>query len=217
VGANVQIGARAVLQGTNHVGANCRIGEDANLFPTVTIYPGCELGDRVRVHSGSVIGADGFGYVPDGGMHRKVPQVGSVVICDDVEIGANVTVDRGALGPTIIGKGTKLDNLVQIGHNVVIGENCLVVSQTGIAGSTRLGDYVVLGGQVGIAGHLKIGSRVSVGAKGGVMNSIPDGEKWFGAPAQPDRQAKRQIIALHQLPELLRRIAELEAKLGNQG
>jgi UDP-3-O-[3-hydroxymyristoyl] glucosamine N-acyltransferase len=175
------------------------------------------LGDRVRVHSGSVIGADGFGYVPDGGMHRKVPQVGSVVICDDVEIGANVTVDRGALGPTIIGKGTKLDNLVQIGHNVVIGENCLVVSQTGIAGSTRLGDYVVLGGQVGIAGHLKIGSRVSVGAKGGVMNSIPDGEKWFGAPAQPDRQAKRQIIALHQLPELLRRIAELEAKLGNQG
>jgi UDP-3-O-[3-hydroxymyristoyl] glucosamine N-acyltransferase len=217
VGANVQIGARAVLQGTNHVGANCRIGEDANLFPTVTIYPGCELGDRVRVHSGSVIGADGFGYVPDGGMHRKVPQVGSVVICDDVEIGANVTVDRGALGPTIIGKGTKLDNLVQIGHNVVIGENCLVVSQTGIAGSTRLGDYVVLGGQVGIAGHLKIGSRVSVGAKGGVMNSIPDGEKWFGAPAQPDRQAKRQIIALHQLPDLLRRIAELEAKLGNQG
>ena len=215
VGANVQIGARSVLQATNHIGANCKIGEDGNLFPTVTMYPGCELGNRVRIHSGSVIGADGFGYVPDGGMHRKVPQIGSVIICDDVEIGANVTVDRGALGPTLIGKGTKIDNLVQIGHNVVIGEHCLVVAQAGVAGSTKLGDYVVLGGQVGIAGHLKIGNRVSVGAQAGVMNSIPDGEKWFWSPAQPDRQAKRQIIALHQLPELVRRVAELEKRLSD--
>jgi UDP-3-O-[3-hydroxymyristoyl] glucosamine N-acyltransferase len=216
VGANVQIGARSVFQGSNHIGANCKIGEDVTIFPTVTIYPGCELGDRVRIHAGSVIGADGFGYVPDGGTHRKVPQIGSVVICDDVEIGANVTVDRGALGPTVIGKGTKIDNLVQIAHNVVIGENCLVVAQAGIAGSTKLGDCVVLGGQVGIAGHLKIGNRVSVGAQAGVMNSIPDGEKWFWSPAQPDRQAKRQIIAIHQLPELLKRVAELEKKLENK-
>jgi UDP-3-O-[3-hydroxymyristoyl] glucosamine N-acyltransferase len=135
-----------------------------------------------------------------------------VIIGDDVEIGANVTVDRGALGPTVIGKGTKVDNLVQIAHNVVLGEHCLVVSQAGIAGSTMLGNYVVLGGQVGVAGHLKIGNRVSVAAQSGVMRDIPDGEKWFGYPAQPDRQTKRQIIVLQQLPELLRRVSKLEKK-----
>jgi UDP-3-O-[3-hydroxymyristoyl] glucosamine N-acyltransferase len=216
VGENVFLGARSVLQGGNHVGAKSRIGEDTNLFPNVTIYPGTEIGSRVRIHSGTVIGADGFGYVPDGGVHRKVPQTGNVVIGDDVEIGANVTVDRGALGPTILGKGTKIDNLVQIAHNVVIGEHCLVVSQAGIAGSTRLGNYVVLGGQVGLAGHLKIGDRVLVAAQSGVMRDIPDGEKWFGYPAQPDRQTKRQILVLQQLPELLRRVSKLEKKLDDQ-
>jgi len=159
-----------------------------------------------------VIGADGFGYVFDEGVHRKVPQVGSTVISDDVEIGANVTIDRGALGPTIIGKGTKIDNLVQIAHNVVIGEHCLVVSQVGIAGSTRLGSYVTLAGQVGLTGHLKIGDRVTVAGQSGVMHDIKDGEKWFGSPAQPDRQMKRQLIALQQLPDLLRRINELEKR-----
>jgi UDP-3-O-[3-hydroxymyristoyl] glucosamine N-acyltransferase len=212
VGEKVRLGVRSVLQGGNHVGANSRIGEDTNLFPNVTIYPGTEIGSRVRIHAGTVIGADGFGYVPDGGAHRKVPQTGNVIIGDDVEIGANVTVDRGALGPTVIGKGTKVDNLVQIAHNVVLGEHCLVVSQAGIAGSTMLGNYVVLGGQVGVAGHLKIGNRVSVAAQSGVMRDIPDGEKWFGYPAQPDRQTKRQIIVLQQLPELLRRVSKLEKK-----
>ena len=131
-----------------------------------------------------------------------------------MEIGANVTIDRGALGPTIIGKGTKIDNLVQIAHNVTLGEHCVIVSQAGIAGSTKLGNYVILGGQVGLAGHLKIGNRVSVAAQSGVMNNIPDGEKWIWTPAQPDRQAKRQMIALQQLPELTRRVKELEKKLG---
>src|SRR5204862_7330874 len=159
-------------------------------------------------------GSDGFGYVLDNGAHRKVPQIGNVIIRDDVEIGSNVSIDRGALGPTIIGKGTKIDNLVQIAHNVTLGEHCLVVSQAGIAGSTRLGSYVVLGGQVGLAGHLKIGNGASVAAQSGVMHNIPDGEKWFGYPAQPDRQTKRQMIALNHLPELLRRVAELEKKLG---
>ena len=126
-----------------------------------------------------------------------------------------MTIDRGALGPTIIGKGTKIDNLVQIAHNVTIGEHCLVVSQAGISGSTKLGNYVILAGQVGLAGHLKIGNGVSIAAQSGVMHSIPDGEKWFGYPAQPDRQTKRQIIALQQLPELLRRVAELEKRLGS--
>jgi UDP-3-O-[3-hydroxymyristoyl] glucosamine N-acyltransferase len=137
-----------------------------------------------------------------------------VIIREDVEIGANVTIDRGALGPTIIGKGSKIDNLVQIAHNVTLGEHCLIVSQAGIAGSTRLGNYVILAGQAGLAGHLKIGNRVSVGAQSGVMHNIPDGEKWLWTPAQPDRQAKRQMIGLQQLPELLRRVAELEKKLG---
>jgi UDP-3-O-[3-hydroxymyristoyl] glucosamine N-acyltransferase len=131
-----------------------------------------------------VVGSDGFGYVQDGGIHRKVPQIGCVIIRDDVEIGANVTIDRGALGPTVIGRGTKIDNLVQIAHNVTIGEHCLVVSQAGIAGSSKLGNYVVLAGQVGIAGHLKIGNHVSVAAQSGVMRSIPDGEKWLWSPAQ---------------------------------
>jgi UDP-3-O-[3-hydroxymyristoyl] glucosamine N-acyltransferase len=157
-----------------------------------------------------VIGSDGFGYVIDAGIHRKVPQVGQVIIHDDVEIGANVTIDRGALGPTVIGKGTKIDNLVQIAHNVTIGENCLVIAQVGIAGSTKIGDYVTLAGQVGLAGHLRIGNQAVVAAKSGVMRDIPDAGKWMGIPAQPDRQAKRQLIALKQLPELMRRVKELE-------
>ena len=215
LGEDVRIGARTVLEAGNFVGAGCDLGEEVKISPNVTLYPGTEIGNRVRIHSGSVIGADGFGYVLDGGVHRKVPQIGNVIIREDVEIGANVTIDRGALGPTIIGKGTKIDNLVQIAHNVTIGEHCLVVSQAGISGSTKLGNYVILAGQVGLAGHLKIGNGVSIAAQSGVMHSIPDGEKWFGYPAQPDRQTKRQIIALQQLPELLRRVAELEKRVGN--
>lgn len=214
IGDKARVGARTVLQGGNFVGALSRVGEDVNLFPNVVLYPQTEVGDRVRIHSGTVVGADGFGYVLDGGIHRKVPQIGNVIIRDDVEIGANVTIDRGALGPTVIGKGTKIDNLVQVGHNVNIGEHCLLVSQVGIAGSTRLGNYVILAGQVGVAGHLKIGNRVSVAAQSGVMNHIPDGEKYLGSPAQPDRQTKRQLIALARLPDALRRLAELERRLG---
>ncbi len=216
LGEGVRIGARCVLQGGDFIGINCVLGEEVNIFPNVAIYPSTEIGNRVRIHSGTVIGSDGFGYVQDAGIHRKVPQIGSVLIRDDVEIGANVTIDRGALGPTVIGRGTKVDNLVQIAHNVTLGEHCLVVSQAGIAGSSKLGNYVVLAGQVGIAGHLKIGNHVSVAAQSGVMRSIPDGEKWLWSPAQPDRQAKRQMIALQQLPDLLRRFNELEKRLGAQ-
>ncbi len=214
LGENVRIGPRSVLQGANHLGALCQLGEDVNLFPNVVLYPRTEIGHRVRIHSGSVIGSDGFGYVVDGGVHLKVPQIGNVIIRDDVEIGANVTIDRGALGPTVIGKGSKLDNLVMIAHNVTLGEHCLIVSQVGIAGSTKVGNYVILAGQVGLAGHLKIGNRVSVAAQSGVMNNIPDGEKWLGSPAGPDRQTKRQMIAIQHLPDLLRRFNELEKKLG---
>jgi len=210
----VRIGARSVLQGGNHIGIGVHLGEDVNLFPNVTIYARSEIGNRVRIHAGTVVGSDGFGYVQDNGVHRKVPQIGNVIIRDDVEIGANVSIDRGALGPTVIGKGTKIDNLVQIAHNVVIGDGCLVISQVGIAGSTKIGNYTILAGQAGIAGHLKIGNRVTVAAQSGIMNNIPDGEKWLGSPAQPDRQAKRQMIAVTHLPDLLKRVAELEKRLG---
>ncbi len=216
VGERVKIGARSVLQGGNFVGDDSKLSEDVNLFPNVTVYPRTEIGQRVRIHANSVVGSDGFGYVQDGGVHRKVPQIGNVVIGDDVEIGAGVMIDRGALGSTVIGKGTKIDNLVQIAHNVEIGEHCIVIAQVGISGSTRLGNYVILAGQVGLAGHLKIGNHVTVEAKSGVMHNIPDGGKWLGIPAQPDRNTKRQLIAIQHLPELLRRVAALERQLGTK-
>jgi UDP-3-O-[3-hydroxymyristoyl] glucosamine N-acyltransferase len=214
VGERVHIGARAVLQACNCVGDDSKLGDDVNLFPNVTIYPETEIGRRVRIHAGTVVGSDGFGYVQDGGVHRKVPQIGNVIIGDDVEIGANVTIDRGALGPTIIGKGTKIDNLVQIAHNVEIGEGSVVIAQVGISGSCKFGKYVILAGQAGFAGHLNIGDRVTVAAQSGVMTDIPAGEKWLGSPAQPDKQTKRQMIAIQRLPDLLKRVAELERQVG---
>jgi UDP-3-O-[3-hydroxymyristoyl] glucosamine N-acyltransferase len=213
VGERVKIGAHSVLQVGNFVGDDSRLGDDVNLFPNVTIYPRGQIGNHVCIHANSVIGSDGYGYVQDGGIHRKVPQIGHVIIGDDVEIGSNVSIDRGALGATTIGKGTKIDNLVHIAHNVEIGEHCLLCAQVGIAGSAKVGNYVVMGGQVGIASHLKIGNMVTVASKSGVMHNIPDGEKWLGAPAQPDREMKRQFIAIQRLPDLLKRVAELEKKL----
>lgn len=214
IGEKVQIGANVVLESGIHVGPSSIIGADSHVFANVCIYGLTQIGQRVRIHAGTVIGSDGFGYVFDAGAHRKIPQVGCVIIGDDVEIGANVCIDRGALGPTMIGKGSKIDNLVQIAHNVTIGEHCLVVAQVGIAGSTKVGSYTTLAGQVGIAGHLKIGNKVIVAAQSGVMHDIPDGGKWLGAPAQPDRDAKRQMIAIQQLPELIRRVKELERWVG---
>ena len=213
IGEGCSIGARTVLEAGVSVGADCLLGSDCHLFPNVTLYPRTRAGNRVRLHAGTVVGSDGFGYVLDGGAHRKVPQIGWVEIGDDVETGANVAIDRGALGPTVIGKGTKIDNLVQIGHNVIVGEHCVLVAQVGIAGSTKLGNYVTLAGQAGIAGHLNIGERATVAAKGGVMNDIPAGEKWLGIPARPSQQMKRQFIAVERLPDLLKRVAALERQL----
>ncbi len=215
VGENVRIAARVVLHGGNHVGADSRIGEDSWLFPNATLYTNTQVGARVRIHAGTVIGSDGFGYVLTEGSHLKVPQVGNVIIHDDVEIGSNTSIDRGALGPTVIGKGTKIDNLVQIAHNVVIGEHCIVIGQVGIAGSTKIGNYVTLAGQSGLAGHLKIGNNVIVMAQSGVMTNIPDDEHYLGSPAQSDRLVKRQFIAIQQLPDLIRRVRALERKGGN--
>ncbi|HWV98543.1 MAG TPA: UDP-3-O-(3-hydroxymyristoyl)glucosamine N-acyltransferase [Candidatus Acidoferrum sp.] len=213
LGARVRLGARSVLMGGNDLRADCQLGDDVCLFPNVVLYRQTQLGHRVTIHAGTVIGADGFGYVLDEGRHRKVLQLGNVIIHDDVEIGANTAIDRGTLGSTVIGEGTKIDNLVHIAHNVVIGRHCLIMGQVGFAGSTRLGDYVVVASQSGIADHLKLGDQVIVGAKSGVMRDVADGGRVLGIPAAPDRQAKRQMIALQQLPELLHRMRELEKQV----
>lgn len=216
VGERAKIGPRSVLEGGNHVGADCVLGEDVRLFPNVVLYPRSRIGSRVRIHAGSVIGADGFGYVLHEGRQLKVPQIGDVVIGDDVEIGANSAVDRAALGSTVVGKGTKIDNLVQVGHNSVLGEHCILCGQSALAGSTKVGDYLTLAGQAGLGGHIKIGNKVTVGAQSGVMHDIPDGETWLGSPAQPDRQTKRMMLAMQRLPELLKRVHQLEKQAGQE-
>ena len=213
LGERVRLGARSVLMGGDDVQADCQIGEDVCLFPNVVLYRQTQLGSRITIHAGTAIGSDGFGYVLDEGRHRKVLQLGNVVIHDDVEIGANAAIDRGTLGSTIIGEGTKIDNLVHVAHNVVIGRHCLILGQVGFAGSTTLGDYVVVASQSGIADHLKVGNQAMVGAKSGVMRDIPDGGRVLGIPAAPDRQAKRQMIAIQQLPDLLHRMRELEKQV----
>jgi UDP-3-O-[3-hydroxymyristoyl] glucosamine N-acyltransferase len=213
VGARVRLGARSVLMGGNHIGKDSQIGNDVCLFPNVVVYAKTQIGHRVAIHAGTVIGSDGYGYVFDEGRHRKVLQVGHVIIHDDVEIGANAAIDRGALGATMIGQGTKIDNLVHVAHNVVIGPHCLVMGQSGFAGSTKLGAYCVIAAQAGIAGHLTLGNQATVGAKSGVMRDIPDKGTVLGIPAAPDKQAKRQMIALQQLPELIRRTRELEKQV----
>ena len=213
VKAGVKIGARSVLMGGNHLGKGTHLGDDVCLFPNVIIYARTQIGSRVAIHAGTVIGSDGYGYVLDEGRHRKMLQVGNVIIHDDVEIGANAAIDRGALGSTVIGQGTKIDNLVHIAHNVVIGRHCLVMGQVGFAGSTTLGDYVVIASQSGIAGHLKLGHQSMVGAKSGVMRDIPDKGVVLGYPAFPDKEAKRQIIAVSQLPDLIKRMRALEKQV----
>jgi UDP-3-O-[3-hydroxymyristoyl] glucosamine N-acyltransferase len=210
VGAGVEIGARSALLGGNHLGNGVRVGEDVSLFPNAVIYARTLIGNRVTIHSGTVIGSDGYGYVFDEGRHRKVLQVGNVVIHDDVEIGANSAIDRAALGSTIIGAGTKIDNLVHIAHNVVMGRHCLIMGQAGFAGSSQLGDYTVVASQSGIAGHLKLGKQSTVGAKSGVMRDIPDGGTVLGYPAAPAKEAKRQWAGLQLLPNMVRRLRALE-------
>jgi len=213
IGPRVRLGARTVLLGGNDLAADCQLGDDVCLFPNVVLYRKTQLGHRVTIHAGTVIGSDGFGYVLDEARHRKVLQLGNVIIHDDVEIGANVAIDRGTFGPTSIGQGTKIDNLVHIAHNVNIGRHCLIMGQVGFAGSSHLGNYVVIASQSGIADHLKLGNQAVVGAKSGVMRDVPDGVRVLGIPAAPDRQAKRQIIALQQLPDLLHRMRELEQQV----
>ncbi len=201
------------------VGQNSQLGTEVYLYPKVTIYRDCRIGNKVIIHSGTVIGSDGFGFVFEKGKHNKIPQIGNVVIEDEVEIGANCTIDRAALGSTRIGRGTKLDNLVHIGHSVEIGENSLLIAQVGIGGSTKLGKYVTLAGQAGLVGHINIGDKVTVGAQGGVTKSIPADTTVSGYPAREHSQAKKIEACLHRLPDYIERIKKLEkdlAKLKNK-
>jgi UDP-3-O-[3-hydroxymyristoyl] glucosamine N-acyltransferase len=216
IGESAAIGEQTVLEANCTVGDQSVLGQSVRLFANVTIYSQCRIGDRVRIHAGTVIGSDGYGYVFDQDHHRKIPQVGGVVIENDVEIGANCTIDRGALGDTLIGEGTKIDNLVQIAHNVVIGKHCIIVAQNGIGGSAQIGEYSMLGGQVGILGHITIGPKAMIAAKSTVLNNLEGGKQYMGFPAIPNFQAKRQLIAAQQLPELIKRVRELEKQLANK-
>jgi UDP-3-O-[3-hydroxymyristoyl] glucosamine N-acyltransferase len=213
VGPGTVIGDRATLHPGVRIEADCVLGDDVTLHPNVVVREGCRIGNRVTVHAGTVIGADGFGYATEGGEHKKIPHVGGVVLEDDVELGANVTIDRAVLGDTVVGAGTKIDNLVQVGHNVRLGRGCLIVSQVGISGSTVLGNYVVLGGQVGVAGHLRIGTGARVGAKGGVTKDVPDGQTVSGFPASPHREQLKAQAAMVRLPELRERLGRLERRV----
>lgn len=209
IGDGAIIGDRVRLEAHVAVGDGVRIGADAHLFPHVTVYAGTSIGQRVVAHSGVRLGSDGFGFVFANGVHEKIPHVGRCVIEDDVEIGANTTIDRGSIDDTVIGAGTKIDNLVMIAHNVRIGRLCLVVAQAGIAGSARIGDGCVIGGQVGIQGHVLIGSRARIGAQAGVLGDVPAGETWSGYPARPHRESLRAHAALFKLGKMLRRIEKL--------
>jgi len=209
IGDGARIGARTRLDAHVVVGAGVEIGDDCHVYPAVTLYAGTLVRDRVRVHAGARLGSDGFGYVFRDGAHAKIPHVGRCIVESDVEIGANTTVDRGSIDDTVIGAGTKIDNLVQVAHNVRIGRLCLVMSQVGIAGSVHVEDGCILAGQVGIAGHVTIGQGARLAAQAGVFGSIPAGETWSGYPARPHKEALRAQAAMFKLPSLIRALERL--------
>jgi UDP-3-O-[3-hydroxymyristoyl] glucosamine N-acyltransferase len=211
VGANV--GARTVVFPGAYIGRDSSVGEDCIIYPNVTVRERVTIGDRVIIHPNVVLGSDGFGFATVEGVHHKVPQIGTVIVGDDVEIGAGTTVDRGTMGATVIDDGCKIDNLVQIAHNVTLGRGTILAAQVGIAGSTKVGEYVVMGGQVGLVGHIEVGDGVQIGAKSGIPKSIPPGETWFGYPARPIMETKRIEAYLKRLGELFGRVKKLEKKL----
>jgi len=198
IGAGAEIGSGTAIGANAVIGPGVRIGRDCAVGPGAAISNAL-IGDRVLIHAGARLGQDGFGYLPGPRGHEKVPQVGRVIVQDGVEIGANTTIDRGAIRDTVIGEGSKIDNLVQIAHNVTIGRHCIVVAQTGISGSVTIGDYVVLGGQVGLKDHLTIGDGAQIGARAGVMNDVPPGGRWGGYPAEPSRDWLRGVSTLRRL------------------
>ncbi len=207
-----RVGAGSLLEAGCYVGRDCRIGKECRLHPRVVLYHETELGDRVEIHAGAVLGSDGFGYARDGAKYVKFPQVGKVVVEDDVEIGANVTIDRAALGETRLCRGVKLDNLVHVAHNCRIGEDTAFAAQVGVSGSTEIGARCMVGGQAGFTGHIKIGDQVVVYAQSGVHDDLPSNTRWLGSPAMPAREAFRNLAAFGKLHELARRLKELERR-----
>jgi UDP-3-O-[3-hydroxymyristoyl] glucosamine N-acyltransferase len=204
------IGDRTIIGAGSYIGHESKVGKECQIYPRVTVRDRTRLGDRVILHSGAVLGADGFGYNTVEGKHTKIPQVGTVEIGDDVEIGANTTVDRGRFGKTRIGRGTKIDNLVQIGHNCVVGEDCIICAFVGVAGSVLIGNHVTIAGQVGIAGHLTIGDKAVIMAQAGVTKDVPAGAMMLGAPAVPHTEFKRVNASIQHLPEMVTKLRELE-------
>ena len=217
VESKAKIGDHTIVYPHVYVGPHTSIGKNCLIYPNVSIYEITQIGNRVIIHSGTVIGSDGFGYEQEEGAHKKIPQLGIVVVEDDVEIGANVTIDRARLNKTVIGKGTKIDNLVQIGHNVILGENCIIISQVGISGSSKVGKNSVLAGQAGIAGHITIGESVMVAAQSGVSKDVPSRTNVLGYPARPMAQAQRIQASLHLLPRYIKTIHALEKRVAELG
>ena len=213
IGSGTTIGSDCKILAGAVIGRNCRIGNNCLIYPNVTVYDDTILGNDVTIHSGTVIGADGFGYATEKGVHHKVYQIGHVRIEDDVEIGANCTIDRAAIGETVIGTGTRIDNLVQIGHNVKVGRGCIIVSQVGIAGSTTIGNYVVLAGQAGIVGHLNIPDRVTIAAQAGVSGTLKEGTIYAGSPQRELKEFKILEAHLSRLPEKMAELKRLRAEV----
>ncbi len=209
VGPGASIGDRTTLRSHTVVGAGVSVGADCDVYESVTLYAGAVIGDRVRIHAGARIASDGFGYVFRNGAHDKIPHVGRCIVESDVEIGANSTLDRGSIDDTVIGAGTRIDNLVHIAHNVRVGKLCLIMAQVGVAGSVRIGDGCILAGQVGVSGHHTVGAGARLAAQAGVFGDIPAGETWSGYPARPHREALRAQAALFRLPALIRAIERL--------
>jgi UDP-3-O-[3-hydroxymyristoyl] glucosamine N-acyltransferase len=213
--SGVVVGEGTRLEVGAFLGEGVEVGSFCVFYPRVTAYPGARIGNRVTLHAGAVIGSDGFGYVFAEGRHHKFPQLGGVIVEDDVEIGSNTTVDRGSLGTTVIGKGTKIDNLVQIAHNVQIGRHCVIAAQTGISGSARIGDYVVMGGQVGIADHVRIEDHVTIGGQAGIPTGkiVRKGSTIWGTPARPLAEFKRMYAQLASLPKLAQKVKDLSQQV----
>lgn len=213
IGKNTRIGTRVIMYPCVYVGDNCTIGDDTVIYPNAVIYNDTVIGNRVTIHSNTVIGSSGFGYAPDGESYYKIPQVGVTVIEDDVDIGANTTINRAVLGETIIRKGTKIDSQVVISHNVEIGENTLIVSQVGIAGSAKIGKHVTLAGGVGVIGHIKIGDNVTVGGYSGVANDLPSNGTYLGTPALPIQRMRRCYVIIEKLPEIKENMKDIEKRI----
>ena len=216
IGPNVVIKDKAIIENSvsifanSYIGTETKIGSETVIHPNVTIYHSCQIGSKVLIHSGVVVGSDGFGFVRTEKSIKKIPQAGRVVIGDDVEIGANCSIDRGTLGDTVISKGTKLDNLIQVAHNVKIGEYCFIAAQSGISGSSIIEDRVTIAGQVGVAGHLKIGEGAIVAAQSGVSKDVPPGTIVFGYPAQEQKKARREIANIRSIPDIKAKLKEIE-------